>query len=354
MARNSSGVYSLPQASFVALTTIESAKVNSNFSDIATALTQSLATTGVSTMTGQLKAVAGNAGAPGYTFSGNLGTGFFLPDTNSIGIAVASATNAIINATGTWNIYTTVNIGGALRVSSSLAAGGKISTSSSLAVEGSADLADIEIGGLFLASATAQFSGTIVASGTASLQGNLYVAGSVLGGLTVTATIVVGGDVTVTGKNPGRLLAIIEDVKSTGTLAQVLASGTDNVRELNTLSFNLNSSVTLASNRFTLQPGSYEISWFAPTNTVNSGGLHQTFLYNQSSTTELKRGTGGNVDIGDTDDGDTTFSEGSHALTIASTTSFEIRHYTQTGVLRGGQTVSVGNEIYTRVIVRAA
>lgn len=52
MSRDGSGTYSLPQAAFVAGTTIEASKVNSNFSDIASALTASLTKDGQTTATG--------------------------------------------------------------------------------------------------------------------------------------------------------------------------------------------------------------------------------------------------------------------------------------------------------------
>jgi microcystin-dependent protein len=83
--RNSSGTYSLPIAAFVPGGLIKSSDHNSNYSDIATALTQSLATTGVSTMTGPIKAAAGAVSAPGMTFTGALTTGFYLAGTNQIG-----------------------------------------------------------------------------------------------------------------------------------------------------------------------------------------------------------------------------------------------------------------------------
>jgi hypothetical protein len=51
LARDGSGNYSLPQAAFVAGTTIESAKVNSNLSDIGSALTQSISKDGQTTYT---------------------------------------------------------------------------------------------------------------------------------------------------------------------------------------------------------------------------------------------------------------------------------------------------------------
>lgn len=53
-SRDGSGNYSLPQAAFTAGTTIESTKVNSNFSDIASALTASLAKDGQTTPTANL------------------------------------------------------------------------------------------------------------------------------------------------------------------------------------------------------------------------------------------------------------------------------------------------------------
>ena len=63
MGRNASGTYTLPIGAFSPGGLIKSSDHNSNYSDIATALTQSLATTGVSTMTGQVKAAAGTAAA---------------------------------------------------------------------------------------------------------------------------------------------------------------------------------------------------------------------------------------------------------------------------------------------------
>lgn len=77
MPRNASGTYTLPEASFVAGTTILSASMNSDLSDIATALTQSLATTGVSSMTGPVKLAAGSAAAPSLTLSSDDTTGFY-------------------------------------------------------------------------------------------------------------------------------------------------------------------------------------------------------------------------------------------------------------------------------------
>lgn len=77
MPRNSSGVYSLPVASYVAGTTIRSADMNTNLTDIGTALTQSLATTGVTNMTGPVKLAAGSLGSPSLTLASDTTTGWY-------------------------------------------------------------------------------------------------------------------------------------------------------------------------------------------------------------------------------------------------------------------------------------
>jgi hypothetical protein len=152
----------------------------------------------------------------------------------------------------------------------------------------------------------------------------------------------------------GAVVVIIEDQKAQNTAAQSLTGATDNVRELTTLAYNRDSIASLSSNRFTLPAGTWEIGWWAPTNTANAIGKHQSFLYNQSDSTEVARGTVGGIDLGDTDtDGDMPFSQGSTVVTIAGSKAFEIRHRPEQTV-GGGYTGNLGTEIYTRVIVRRA
>ncbi len=87
---------------------IKSSDHNSNYGDIATALTQSLATTGVSTMTGAINAAAGVASAPGYAFNGASKTGFYLSGTNQIGWTANGVQGA------TFNSDTSVTFAGAI------------------------------------------------------------------------------------------------------------------------------------------------------------------------------------------------------------------------------------------------
>jgi microcystin-dependent protein len=99
MPRNGSGTYSLPQPPFVAGTVISSAAVNSDFSDIASALTGSLPRDGQAGMTGALKAADGSSVAPSITFSNELGSGFSRSGTgiisvNILGVQIATITSA--------------------------------------------------------------------------------------------------------------------------------------------------------------------------------------------------------------------------------------------------------------------
>jgi microcystin-dependent protein len=88
----------LPVAAFVPGGLIKSSDNNTINNDLATALTQSLATTGVSTMTGQLVGSAGLVTAPGYTFSGAPKTGFYLAGANQIGWASNGVQGATFNS----------------------------------------------------------------------------------------------------------------------------------------------------------------------------------------------------------------------------------------------------------------
>lgn len=101
MPRNSSGTYSLPETPFIPGTTVQSAPVNSNFSDIATAITTSLATTGVSTMTGPLKHASGTVSAPSLTFANALGTGWYLSDVNEVTYVINGVPAITYNADAT-------------------------------------------------------------------------------------------------------------------------------------------------------------------------------------------------------------------------------------------------------------
>jgi hypothetical protein len=92
MARNGSGTISIIN-SFSANTTIESAKVNANFSDVASEITGSLPRDGQAAMTGQFKAADGTSGAPGWSWSSDPDCGIYRSASNIMAIAGTLTTN---------------------------------------------------------------------------------------------------------------------------------------------------------------------------------------------------------------------------------------------------------------------
>lgn len=101
LPRNGSGSYSLPEAPFVPLTTISSAAVNSDFSDIASALTASLARDGQGGMTAVLP-----LNTAGFTYTNDLNTGMHRTgsDAQAIkcgGTDIVAVTTSGVNVTGT-------------------------------------------------------------------------------------------------------------------------------------------------------------------------------------------------------------------------------------------------------------
>jgi cytoskeletal protein CcmA (bactofilin family) len=127
MPRNNSGIYSLPQAPFTPGTVISSAAVNSDFADIATALTGSVAANGTTPITAPLLFFAGSSTIPGLGFVGDSTTGFgqvssghasvyiegaVIADVTAAGIAIAGAVSATGNVTAGGNLIITGTITG--------------------------------------------------------------------------------------------------------------------------------------------------------------------------------------------------------------------------------------------------
>ena len=99
MPRNGSGTYSLPQPAFVPGTTISSAAVNSDLSDIATALTGSISADGQTPITGGLKITNGTTGLPALAFITDLTTGIYLASAGNLGLS--SGGQGTISLSGT-------------------------------------------------------------------------------------------------------------------------------------------------------------------------------------------------------------------------------------------------------------
>lgn len=111
MPRNGSGTYSLPQASFVPGTTISSSAVNSDFSDIATALTSSISADGQTPITAPLKQSAGTLSTPSWTFVLDVSAGLYLPAVGEVGL-VAGSVGITVDSTATTATAAAVQAGG--------------------------------------------------------------------------------------------------------------------------------------------------------------------------------------------------------------------------------------------------
>lgn len=98
---NGSGTFTLAQAAFVPSTPISSSAMNSDLSDIATnGLTNAITKDGQTTITGALKGASGSVGAPSYSFSADLDSGWYRIGANNIGISVNATKILDIATTG--------------------------------------------------------------------------------------------------------------------------------------------------------------------------------------------------------------------------------------------------------------
>src|SRR5262245_14709140 len=120
MPRNGSGTYTLPVPPFTPGTVISSSDVNSDFSDIATAMTASLAADGQTALTGQLKGTSGTT--PPYSISGDTDTGFGASAADTPYMR-AGGTNVIVCTTAGASVTGTLAVSGAVTLSSTLAVG---------------------------------------------------------------------------------------------------------------------------------------------------------------------------------------------------------------------------------------
>lgn len=112
MPRNSSGTYTLPESAFVPSTPISSSATNSNNSDIADALTDSLSRSG----DGGMQAILGLS-PDGFNYVGDTDTGISRPSANTQVIYCGGTNTVQVTASGI-SITGTLTSSGALTVTS--------------------------------------------------------------------------------------------------------------------------------------------------------------------------------------------------------------------------------------------
>lgn len=102
MARNSSGVYSLPAGinPVVSGTVVSSAWANPTLADVATELTNSLDRQGRGGMLAAFRGFDGSAAAPGVSFSNESSSGMYRPAAGQVAISVSGTQRALFDAAG--------------------------------------------------------------------------------------------------------------------------------------------------------------------------------------------------------------------------------------------------------------
>jgi hypothetical protein len=151
----------------------------------------------------------------------------------------------------------------------------------------------------------------------------------------------------------GQLIALIEDQKSSGINGGTFTSGADRTRDLNTLVYNRDSIVSLASNQFTLPAGAWEIGWRCPGFYVQN---HQSMLYNYTDSIVVARGSSEYSHNVITGSFTQSASIGHVIVTTAASKSFELRHHCAVTQETNGFGVqgSFVTEVYSQVEIRSA
>ncbi len=111
MPFNGSGTFSIVNT-FVPNTTILSAAVNQNFTDIATGLSDCLTRDGQAGMTAAFKAIAGSLAAPGISFTSDPTSGLYLSTAGVVGM-VSHSLGMLLNTNVFSALSATIQAGGA-------------------------------------------------------------------------------------------------------------------------------------------------------------------------------------------------------------------------------------------------
>jgi hypothetical protein len=116
-------------------------------------------------------------------------------------------------------------------------------------------------------------------------------------------------------------VAIIADQKSTGTSSGTFTAGAWRTRDVNTEISDVDGIVSITSNQFTLQAGTYTLGWNAPAYRV---AVNKSGLYNVTDVSFTAFGQSNYCNPAAVIQN---FSTGEAVFTIASAKTYEIRHY---------------------------
>lgn len=204
MPRNGTGTYTLPRPPFVPGTVISSADVNADLSDIATALTGSLAANGETPLTAALRGIVSST--PAFSFVGDTDTGVGSSATDTVYIRTGGTVRSNWTSTGqalTGALTATGagTFGGALTVSSggaTITAGGLTVTAGGLTVGagGFTVTGNSLLTGLLTITSTTTINGGLVLAGNLAVNTNRFTVDATTGNSAILGTLVVTGRLT--------------------------------------------------------------------------------------------------------------------------------------------------------------
>ena len=237
----------------------------------------------------------------------------------------------------------TVTIAGIASVTNNISVGNSV-TASSFHGDGS------QLTGIDSSAISSGGSVKIQANSSGATVTGVLTATNVSVGSSVTATSFFGSGAGLTGISAGLFssYAIIADQKSQGTDGGASTGGTWHIRDLNTELADPDGIVSISSNQFTLQAGSYFIEARAPSYQPTR---HRLKLYQTSgSAADVAFGTNEFMSYGSGTAVQTTAFL-SCRITISTATTYEIRHYIQNSKAGNGLGVAVsqGAELYCLV-----
>jgi hypothetical protein len=177
MPRNGSGTYTLPAGNPVTSgTLIEASWANNTMSDLASAITDSLARNGEGGMTAPLRFADGTVGAPGFSWTNETSTGIYRSGSGDMRVSLQGVDVGIWNSTGL-----TIPSAKALSVQGNATVGGTLDLQDSLSVTGASTFTTFSATGMswdgstfMTSSSTAFFPQDIQRNTTNDANGSYY------------------------------------------------------------------------------------------------------------------------------------------------------------------------------------
>jgi len=141
--------------------------------------------------------------------------------------------------------------------------------------------------------------------------------------------------------------AVICDQKAQGTDGGTFSSGAWRTRDLNTEICDPDGIVSISSNEFTLDAGTYLIEWMCPAFRSN---VHVARLYDVTGAAAVQVGQGAFTDTGA--DGEQTNAFGWARVTIAASNTYRIEHRCQSGLATNGFGTAHNFEVEIYTVVK--